>query len=852
MEEIKMTDQRLFSRPWEQPELISVNRLPPRATLFPFPTVPLALSGDRTLSPWYRCLNGYWQFKLVKNPEAVPPNFFKPDASEREYKPIEVPGNWTVQGYDKPHYTNAMMPFENNPPFVPDDNPTGLFRKKFTVPAEWKNRRIVIHFGGVESMLYVYINGHQVGMGKDSRLPSEFDITPYVKPGKNLLAAMVIRYSDGSYLEDQDHWWMAGIYRDVYLYSTETTYIQDVFATATLDDTFTDGMLSIKTRLGFEENREANYTVQAKLYDKRKMIAAVTGSVNGWYRVDNCDCELKTRIPKPRQWSAEQPSLYTLLVTLKDQKSRTIENTSCRIGFRSIEIKNRELLINGKAVLIKGVNRHDHHETKGKTVPRETMIRDIELLKQFNFNAVRTAHYPNDPMWYDLCDEYGIYILDEANIEAHANYHILCREPRWSNAFYERGMNMVMRDKNHPCVIGWSLGNESGYGENHDRLADAIRAYDPSRFIHYEGAVKRLWWKKKDCQVFDMYGSRATDLICPMYASPYVLEENALHALEGETRPFILCEYSHAMGNSNGSLKEYWDIIKKYHGLQGGFIWDWVDQGLVKKSEVRNQKSEVWISADEAPNAIQEECHQPGGECYWAYGGDFGDEPNDANFCINGLIWPDRTPHPAMYEFKKLAQFLDIRFKDKKLTIQNEQYFTDTAWLKGSWHIKVSGTVVQRGELNLKPIGPGKKATIYLPVENLNLQPEEEAFLMVSFVTAAKTPWCPAGHEAAWEQFLLGKGKSVKTKTVSSGVTACETSQAITITAGLMEVAFSKERGEITSCKHDGLELFLKGPQLNVWRAATDNDGIKRWSGQQSKPLGKWLAAGIDKLTFLN
>ncbi|MDT8389053.1 MAG: glycoside hydrolase family 2 TIM barrel-domain containing protein [Lentisphaeria bacterium] len=883
--------RRLFPRPWEQPELTQLNRLPARASLIPFKTISQALSHDRDKSPWVQSLNGSWQFRLVENPERAPADFFAPGAGEGRYRSIQVPGNWTVQGYDKPHYTNIVMPFENNPPFVPDDNPTGLFRKKFTLPESWDGRRVVIHFGGVESMFYVYVNGRQVGMSKDSRLPAEFDITPYVTPGENLLAVMVIRYSDGSYLEDQDHWWMAGIHRDVYLYSTEIPYIKDVFAIAKLDENYRDGELSVTVDLGFEDNPNSEMQVDVTLYDKRRKITTLRGGVSTWYRVDNGTCTLKAHVPSPAKWSAEQPNLYTLVLTLRDSKGGAIERTSLRIGFRTVEIRERELLVNGRAVLIKGVNRHDHHDAMGKTVPYETMLRDVELLKQFNFNAARTAHYPNDPAWYDLCDEYGIYVLDEANIESHANVHTLCRDPRWSQAFLERGLNMVIRDKNHPCVIGWSLGNESGHGENHDRLADAIRSYDPTRFLHYEMAVKRNW-RQGGSQVFDLYGGRASDVVCPMYPAPSVLEVNALHPLDGETRPFIMCEYSHAMGNSNGGLKEYWDLIRKYRGLQGGFIWDWVDQGLIKISDSgfripdfecrmsKDGRAEGQVArgeggrpsngcsseqgetdrnrlefgsgqgfvSEEQLEAARKECHKPGGRYHWAYGGDFGDEPNDANFCINGMVWPDRTPHPAMYEFKKLAQPVEMQLQGNTLTVRNEQDFTDMTWLKGVWQVKVAARLVQAGELKMPDLGPGREVSVKLPLPELSPRLGEEAFLMVSFTSRSRTPWCPAGHEVAWEQFPLNSCKPVAAKPAGQAVSSKENKTSIIMAAGDVALTFSKSKGQLTSFRHAGKELLTEGPRLNVWRAATDNDGIKRWSGQQNKPLGKWLAAGFDRL----
>jgi len=842
-----------FSRLWELPEVTHVNRLPARATLHRFETISQARAGDPEASRWFCPLNGNWQFRLVANPAAVPQGFFAPDYRDDAFAPMEVPGNWMMHGYDKPHYTNAQMPFPNVPPCVPGDhNPTGLYRRTFDLPADWSGKRVVLHFGGVESVLFVYVNGHPVGMSKDSRLPSEFDVTPYLKSGSNLLATMVIRYSDASYVEDQDHWWMAGMYRDVYLYATEKAYLQDVFAQAALDKTYTHGILRLVTKLGFAAEPKQDLTVSATLYQGTRRAASLAGKVSASFRVDEYTSELTAQVPNASAWSAEQPHLYTLVICLLDHDGQLLDVTRCRIGFRNIEVRDHALLINGKAVLMRGVNRHDHHETMGKTIPRETMIKDIEVLKQFNFNAVRTSHYPNDPLWYDLCDAYGIYVLDEANIESHANYASLCRNPRWAQAFYERGMNMVLRDKNHPCIIGWSLGNESGNGENHSRLADAIRGYDPTRLLHHEGSLKPRW--HQGVNIYDAAGSRGNDILGPMYPPVDEMHNYAGHLDARDYRPFIMCEYSHAMGNSCGNLKEYWDLIKRCRGLQGGFIWDWVDQGILKPSDAGPAAMPSTPLAGvrgQALAAAQAECHRPGGAYHWAYGGDFGDEPNDANFCINGMIWPDRTPHPAMYEFKKLTQPVSIQYSKGTLRVTNEQDFTDLGWLQGSWRLKVNGKQVQQGQLPRLVTTPGKTDVIVLPLRKPELAPGEELFLSVHFKTRKATGWCPRGHEVAWEQFAVAahhrKGKGLRKGARALPVVE-EGRGDLSILAGTTRLVFDKERGQLVSLQQGEYELLHEGPRLNLWRAATDNDGIKRWSGQLKKPLGQWLAAGLDKL----
>jgi len=823
----------LIPKPWETPELTHINRLPARATLFPFHSENAALRGNPTRSSWLKSLNGSWKFKLFPRPEAVPEDGLKTRFDDRRWDLIQVPGNWTMQGYDRPHYTNVIMPFENNPPFVPEENPTGVYRTAFTLPKNWRGRRVVLHFGGVESCCYVHLNGRLVGMSKDSRLPAEFDLTPYLKNGRNVLAVMVIRWSDGSYVEDQDHWWMAGVYRDVYLYSTDQAYFEDVFAVAGLDHRCRDGHLKIATKLNFtsDPGADTEYTVQARLYDAGRPVLRrpLKGRISGSYRRQHYELTLEKEIPKPKQWSAEDPHLYTLVVSLFNPRGKALEHTSCRIGFRRVAIENRQLLINGQPVLIKGVNRHEHDDRTGKTLSRETMLEDIYLLKQFNFNAVRTAHYPDDPLWYDLCDECGIYVVDEANIENHDNYATLCRDPRWARSYFERGTRMVRRDKNHPCVIMWSLGNESGYGENHDRIADWIRGYDPTRPLHHEGALKR-GWPQTDSD-FGPGGERANDVIDPMY--PHVDSLIQWAKTTRENRPFIMCEYSHAMGNSNGNLQEYWDAIEKYRGLQGGFIWDWVDQGLLKVDE--------------------------SGREYWGYGGDFGDEPNDVNFCINGMIWPDRTPHPAMHEFKKLAQPIGVEpvdLRKGRIAVTNKNYFTNADWLQGTWDLSVDGKRVQKGNLDLLDIKPGQTRNFTLPLSSPEMHAGQECFLSVCFYTREKTPWAPRGHEVAWEQFKMPfrGSRHIKTAAPAGRLILEETQRAATVTCpeNGLKLVVDKNAGRIESFAFEGKELLARGPEFNIVRGWLDNDGIKgkkeQWTAEW-KPLGRWMKAGFDRLT---
>jgi beta-galactosidase len=804
---------------WENPQIVAVNRFPMHATGLPFDSEAGALTHSLSETPWACSLNGDWKFSLLPNPQSAPENFFAEDFDAAGWDDIAVPGNWTVQGYDKPIYTNVKMPIPNTPPYVPqDDNPTGLYRRTFELPENWQGRRVILSFGGVESAFYVWINGQKIGFSKDSRLPAAFDITGAVRPGANTVVTEVIRWSDGSFLEDQDHWWMAGMYRDVTLYSLPQVYLADVFAKPTLDAVYTHGLLTVAARLGGNVVEADGYRVEMQLFDAQgqPVFAGYKGE-RFHYNPNWPDVvTLEHPVASPHKWSHETPYLYTLVVALRDAQGADLQYYSHRIGFRSVEVRNREMLINGRPVLIKGVNRHEHDETSGKAVTMESMLADILLMKQYNINAVRTCHYPDDERWYDLCDAYGIYVWDEANIETHSVYNRLCHDPEWRAAFLERGARMVERDKNHPSVVVWSLGNESGYGPNHDAIAGWIRGFDPSRLVHYEGAM-HLGWDA---------GHLVTDLVCPMYPSIDRIVDYALD--EQNPRPLIMCEYAHAMGNSVGNLKEYWEAIEHYHGLQGGFIWDWVDQGLRKVDE--------------------------NGVAYWGYGGDFGDTINDMNFCINGLIFPDRTIHPPMVEFKKLIQPVAVRAVDLAqgmVEITNKHDFIPLSAVEGAWELSVDGEVVQRAPLPPLRTRPGFSEVLTIPFRTPQLSPGAECFLTLRFTLREESAWAPVGHEVAWEQFLLPVTAPAPTPPpVESlpALTVGEDAQAITIEGADFQVVFGRATGQIEGWTYRGEALLQHGPVLNAWRAATDNDGFKWADHKEDKLLGDWLAAGLDRL----
>lgn len=822
------------SRFWESPELVSINRLPMRATTYPYPTAALARKGGREKSAWFVSLNGDWQFQMLTRPEELLAKHLAKETKRQGWDQVAVPGNWTLQGYGQPHYTNIQMPFEEEPPQVPAENPTGIYAREVLIPSDWKGRRTVLHFGGAESVLGVYVNGQFVGMGKDSRLPSEFDVTDYVQAGrKNLVCAVVIKWSDASFIEDQDQWWMGGLHREVFLYSTESVYLADVFATTGLENRYRDGRLQLQARIGFPQIVQEGWSVAVQLYapdgkavwTTAKQVAVTAGRRPAHHRGM---AVLEESIAQVAAWSAEQPHLYRLVLTLRDQQGRAVEHTSTRVGFRSVEVRERKLLINGERVLIHGVNRHDHHDTKGKAIDRETMRQDALQMKRFNINAVRCAHYPNDPYWLEVCDELGLYVIDEANLEAHDYYHTLENDSRWSAAFLDRAVRMVERDKNHPSVILWSLGNETGYGANQDAMAGWVRGRDPSRPLHYEPGIWDQMLPADRLTPLTRYtgGERVTDIICPMYPEPRHLREWASPDHPDRHRPLILCEYSHAMGNSNGGLSDYYEVFETVPGVQGGFIWEWIDHGLKQ------------VSTD--------------GQEYWAYGGDFGDKPNDANFVCDGLVWPNREPHPGLFELKKLAQPVGVRLlPGLKLEITNKQWFHSLDWLSGEWELLVDGRVVSHGPLRLGGISAQKKKVIAWQKPKKKRR-GKEASLLLRFRSKSAQAWCPKHHLVAWEQvtlpsnFLLPPTRREFPK--KGAPILAQPQPKKRWRAGDLEFSMADKNGGLEEVKFGGQSVFCAAPELNVWRAPTDNDGIKLWSGQENKPLGRWRQLGLDQV----
>ncbi len=803
---------------WENPQVTGINKEAAHATLIPYADVESAARCDRSASPFRRSLNGTWRFHLDPNPASAVQGFEKPSFDDSAWDDIPVPANWQLQGdiasgnyrYDKPMYTNVQYPFPiDRLPGVPlDDNPTGHYRRTFTVPAEWAGRRpstgsghrLFLTFDGVDSAFYVWLNGQMLGFSKDSRLPAEFDITEFVQPGENLLALRVFRWSDGSYVEDQDFWRLSGIFRDVTIWSTPTLHIRDFAVVTELDSDYRDATLRLRGHI-------RNYRADAAACRLEVQLLSPTGEalfaqpLTVEVSVDanrESVARLSAPVKNPAKWSAEHPTLYTLLLSLHDADGALLEVESCRVGFRAVEIRDGLLLINGKRVLIKGVNRHEHDPETGHTVSEASMIEDIRLMKQHNINAVRTAHYPNHPRWYELCDEYGLYLMDEANIESHGVWDRLTKDSTWADAFLDRVSRMVERDKNHPSVIAWSLGNESGYGPNHAACSDWVRANDPTRPVHYHPA--------EDAPTIDILG--------PMYPSVQKIIDMA--QVPGETRPVIMCEYAHAMGNSNGNLVEYWQAVDDYPRLQGGFIWDWVDQGIRRISE----------------EGIE----------WWAYGGDFGDTPNDNNFCCNGLIQADRTPHPGLIEYKKVLEPVRVTPIDLaagRFAVENRYYFSDLSHLAVGWEVEVEGVRMASG---VAEIVNGE-----LRIVNGKWSGSDEAFLNLHFVLKEETPWAAAGHEVAWAQFALPvSGEKAVTPVTPRGALSLATSNARSVVEGEgFVLGFDHNSGRVDEWKVGGRNLLSAGPRLNFWRAPTDNDA-NTWGDQRAAM--RWREVGLDQL----
>ncbi len=810
---------------WENPEVISKNTERSRASFTPYATEEQAVASAGN-SSFIKSLNGTWKFKWVSHPSKVPADFFQPATSTAAWDDLPVPSNWQVVGarekrpYDRPIFTNIKHPFEATPPRITaDTNATGLYRTTFTIPVDWTQRPLFLHFGGVQSACYVWLNGEPLGYHEDGMTPFEFDISTKIQDGPNTLAVQVINWSDGSYLEDQDFWRLSGIFRDVYLMSPPPVHISDFVVQTDLADDYRNANLKVSV-YAKNHTKEAKYgyLLVTTLYDAngQKAIPAKTQTIGMLDPGGEMPVRLEFPVTSPQKWSAETPYLYKLTMQILGPDGSVMEAVSQPVGFREVKIKGGQLLVNGKAITIKGVNRHEFDPETGRVISRESMIRDITLMKQHNINAVRASHYPNVEAWYDLCDQYGLYVVDEANIESHELWYkkvILADKPEWKAAFLARGKAMVERDKNHPSVIIWSLGNEASNGANFVAMANYIRLADPTRPIHYEG---RADYKPTSLSSFD--------IISVMY--PSVQDMIELVKKDPE-RPLIVCEYAHGMGNSLGNLQEYWDVIEKYPTMQGGFIWDWVDQGLRAKT------------AD--------------GRDYWNHinyidGANAGD----------GLMNPDRTPQPEINEVKHVYQYVKFEVSDsiqpaqQQFKLRNAYDFQPLSQFKLVWTLQENGKPIQNGTLDNLTAAAGQTQEVNIPYQiPASPSPGAEYFLNLSVQLKDKTLWAAAGHELAGRQLRIIVPTGQLAEVSYAGLTPLRLTltrgKGITLVGQQFSVSFDKKVARMSSFMYKGKELLNSGPYANFMRVPTDNDE----GGGDKSYAARWRAAGLDSLQLM-
>lgn len=777
---------------WQDPEVWQVNKKEPTAYFIPF-TSKNKIQKDIFKSELISLLNGVWKFNLVTKPADRPLDFYKNEYNTNDWDEIKVPSNWELEGYDVPIYTNVQYPHEKTPPKIQEHyNPVGSYKRTFSIPDNWNNKEVILHFGAVSSAMYVWVNEEQVGYSEDSKTPAEFNITKYLKDGENTLSVQVFRWSDASYLEDQDFWRLSGITRDVYLIARDKQHIHDFTVTSPLINNFKDGQLDVSVDIVNNAKKAARVKVLWSIENENSRIKS--GILEKTLTSGKSTFQFKSLIQEAKPWTAETPNLYTLYIELQNKKGETIEVIKQDVGFRTIEIKDNTLHVNGQYIYLKGVNLHEHHDINGHVVDEKTMLKDIKIMKAHNINAVRTAHYPQPERWYELCNKYGLYLIDEANIESHGmgaelqapfdkNIHVAYLE-NWNGAHLARIKNMVERDKNQPSIIIWSMGNECGNGPVFYEAYEWIKSKDKTRLVQFEQAGE----------------NKNTDIVCPMYASIENLEK---YALKNPNRPLIQCEYAHAMGNSVGNLQDYWDVIEKYKSLQGGFIWDWVDQGILTQSQ--------------------------SGEAYWAYGGDFGsdDVPSDGNFCLNGLVNPDRQVKPHLHEVKKVYQYVGFEAIDLEsgtIEITNKYSFINLKSFTLHWEVLENGISVKSGDKPVPSINPYERKKVNLNV-SIDKKDDSEYFLNIYIKTKEEENLIPKEHIVAYKQFSIAQPKvKPSTKSKESIPNIVETKKSFEISSPGFVVTISKESGQLTQYKLGENELLLKGLVPNFWRAPIDND----------------------------
>lgn len=801
---------------WQNDTTVTgINRLPSRATFMPYNTLDEAKKGERTLSQRYFSLSGQWKFSLCNSYRDIDKSFSDPDFDSSGWDEIPVPSSWQMLGYDYPIYANVQYPWEKIQEPVPfeaptDYNPVGCYIKKFTLPDNFLGRhRIILNFEGVESAYYLYINGKKIAYSEGTFRHSEFDITDYVTDGENTLAVEVYRWCTGSWLEDQDFFRLSGIFRDVYIHYTDEKYIADFTVKAEPDRKFKGGTISTEVLLG---NECKNHEIEMTVYDIKGDVVATDLISLG----DETEVMLKATIPFVNLWSAEKPYLYNVIITLTDEHSEAVEFVSCKTGFRRIEIKNSVVYYNGKRIILKGTNRHEFSCDTGRVVSKKQMIEDIKIMKQHNINAVRTSHYPNSPIWYDLCDEYGLYVIDENNLESHGtrkmgNETALAPDGMscWTDSCMDRITSLYQRDKNHPSVIIWSLGNECSAGENFLKMHDYLHSVDPSRPVHYES----IWGEP---ELFD-FNKNVTDVYSQMYPMPWDLEKDMKRLNE---KPWMLCEFSHSMGNSCGGNEKYMELFDKYPGFFGVFVWDFVDQGVrIKKDD---------------------------GTSFIGYGGDSGEITHDGSFCGNGLVFADRELKPAIKEMKHLYQNVEFKSIDAEkgiFTITNNFLFTNLNEFNFHYQQIKGNRVIDSGDMIID-LNPGESKTIDLGLDN---KINTEWYLNLMFETKENTLWAKTGHKVATAQFVVNEYCNKKYDICGEDMNVKISYGTVSIYGGDFEVCFSRRTHSLYSIKKQGKELLSQDLTLNFWRALTDNDR----GNKQIVRCGTWHYAGQNAGTSI-
>lgn len=801
--EMERTNMRIRQmKEWENYQTKHKNRLAPRAHFLSFKNSEEALLSEPLYNTGYQCLNGMWRFLFLEAPEYVPQNFENDDFDSSHWNEIVVPGNWQMQGYGRMHYSDLWYSFPINPPFVPTENPTGIYKRTFNIESLNPFERTILRFNGVDSAFNVWINGKEVGMSKGARLQSEFDISPYIRQGENQCTVRVVQWSDGTYLEDQDMWWLSGIFRDVELYSEPVCGIDDYFVTTDLTNDFNEAELNCSVRLrGNEKLKEWEGLLECTLMDSNSNVIRVE-----WMTFEGCvsqEVHLSMKVTRPQLWSAESPSLYTVLLTYKQSHKKTYETTviqsvSQAIGFRKIERCGEVFLVNGVAIKLKGVNRHDYNPRNGRVVSKSEIEADLRLMKQHNINALRTSHYPNSPELYDLCDQYGLYVIAETDLECHGfeltgDFNWISDDPKWEDMYVDRMERMVYHLRNHACILFWSLGNESGYGCNFRAMANVCREIDATRLIHYEGD------EKVDCA--DVFSTMYTWFVHPERITMDQIISDIHH-------PHIHCEYCHAMGNGPGNLKAYQDLIYAHDKLQGGFVWEWFDHGI--ETKMPNRKTD------------------------YKYGGEFGDDPNNGNFCIDGLLMPNRKPSPGLIEYKKViepVQTSSVDLKKGMIQLTNRLDFMSLDHLYLTYSIMREERCVYSGHREINGIKARTSQTLQLDYDVSKLwgiqsdgSSEADYYLNLSYVTRDQSQWADSGFELANAQFKLPIEKRSRPYSPSGNLVMTQSGPNLTIMGREFSVIFDCIKGKIIEGRYQGQMILESGPSLQFWRAPIDND----------------------------